>query len=88
VDGDDYTYWLLGFLNLSDPAIHGWLRGDFNYDGVVDGDDYTHWLNAFLQNGPPLTGGGPAPVPEPSTFVLLGTCVLALPACGWRRRSR
>jgi probable HAF family extracellular repeat protein len=88
VDGDDYTYWLLGLLNLTDPAIQGWMRGDFNYDGRVDGDDYTQWLNTFLLNGPPLAGSGPAPVPEPSTFVLLSTCALALLACGWRRGRR
>jgi hypothetical protein len=72
VDGDDYTYWLGGFLGLTDPAAQGWLRGDFNYDGRVDGDDYTQWLNAFLLAGPPLCrAAGPAPVPEPATMHLL-----------------
>jgi hypothetical protein len=85
VDGDDYTYWLNGFLGLTDPSVHGWLRGDFDYNGVVDGDDYTQWLNTFLLNGPPLTGAGPAPVPEPGTWVLLGIAALSLVAYSWRR---
>jgi len=79
IDGDDYGYWLLDFLNLSDPAIDGWLRGDFNYDGRVDGDDYTQWLNTFLLNGPRLGGAdGPAPVPEPATAALFAAAAFGL----------
>jgi hypothetical protein len=58
-------------LGLTDPSVPGWLRGDFNYDGVVDGDDYTQWLNGFLLAGPPLARRAPAPVPEPGTLILL-----------------
>jgi hypothetical protein len=87
VDGDDYTYWLNGFLGTTHPSVQGWLRGDFDYDGRVDGDDYTQWLNAFLLAGPPLSGGGPAPVPEPSTLALLSIAAAALLAYAWRRRS-
>jgi hypothetical protein len=86
VDGDDYTYWLNGFLGLTPPAVQGWLRGDFNYVGVVDGDDYTQWLNSFLFAGPPLAGGGPSPVPEPSTLALFSIVAAGLLAYAWRRR--
>jgi len=88
VNGDDYTYWLLGLLNLSDPAIHGWLRGDFNYDGRVDGDDYTQWLNTLLLAGPPLAGAGPAPVPEPATLALFGIAAAAVLALDRQKRRR
>ncbi len=88
VDGDDYTYWLNGFLNTTDPAIQGWLRGDFDYNGVIDGDDYTQWLNSFLSAGPPLTGSGPSPVPEPATLTLLGMAAISLVVRAWRRTDQ
>jgi hypothetical protein len=81
VDGDDYTYWLIGFLTLRGHS-NKWLWGDFNYDGVVDGDDYTQWLNTFLFAGPPL-GSGAEPIPEPGTAVLL-----AVGAMLWLHRTR
>jgi autotransporter-associated beta strand protein len=50
----------------------GWANGDFNYDGVVTGADYGLIDTAFgLQGAPLATGGGPASVPEPTSFALL-----------------
>lgn len=31
-----YSYWLNGFLNTSPASVQGWLRGDFDYNGVID----------------------------------------------------
>jgi hypothetical protein len=37
---DDYAYVDAGFFELVDPAVYGWLAGDFDHDGDVDTEDY------------------------------------------------
>lgn len=85
-DADDYSYWLNGFLGLTDASVRGWLRGDFNYDGRVDAEDYTLWLDSFLFNGVPLGGISPTPVPEPATALLFAPAAFGLML--YARRAR
>ena len=73
VDGLDYVIWSNSYL----AADVGWAGADFNGDGIADGLDYIIWSNHFGDVRPA------APVPEPSSALLLALCVLGL-----RRRRR
>ena len=90
-----YTYYgdanLDGEVNSDDQSLldgnfgspGNWFLGDFNYDGMVDSDDQSLLDGNFGFTG--LSGtGGAAPVPEPSTIVMMSA--LALAAFVWLRR--
>ena len=97
VDSSDYSRIDSGFLT----GGTGWQNGDFNYDGVVNGSDYTLIDNAFnlqsaaltaevsgpsVQIAAQIASTGPAsPVPEPTTFGMLGVGAIGLLA---RRKRR
>jgi hypothetical protein len=83
VTGDDYTI-IDSNLNTTPPVGLEWLSGDANLDGIVTGDDYTTIdSNLGLGVGNPLSGSSLSAVPEPGSFIALGTGLLLL---GGRRR--
>jgi hypothetical protein len=76
VDGADLLFWQRGFGIAPDARK---LQGDADGDGDVDGRDFLAWQRGY-QTG---SGGlGALAVPEPGTFVTVGTILLC---CGWRR---
>lgn len=72
VTGADYTIWAANFNKNGD-----WLAGDFNGDGKVTGADYTIWAANFGSAAAALPNI--APIPEPSTAVLLAIAVAIAP---------
>jgi hypothetical protein len=54
--------------------------GDANHDGTVDGADFLTWQRQYGMSFSPFT----AAVPEPSTSLLVATCLASV----WRRRAR
>jgi hypothetical protein len=76
VDQADYDRWQKG----EQQNLAGWVNGDFNYDGFVD--DYD--LQLLQYENPNLPN--PPPVPEPSTFALLGIGLIA--SLGYARLRR
>ena len=79
VDESDLSTWQSNFGSLSGGA---WGMGDFNFDGIVNGLDYLVWQTDYTGPDPTDPGGGGqriALVPEPSSLLLLSSClVLAL----------
>jgi autotransporter-associated beta strand protein len=79
VDAADYTLW----RNLSGQGGAA-LAADANNDGSVNGIDFGVWKAHF---GEKLNGGGAlAPVPEPSSAVLMMFALLASTGA-WRQRA-
>ena len=81
VDVNDLTIVLAHFGQSSGMT---WYTGDFNGDGEVDINDLTIVLANFGKTSG--TGGGIAPVPEPSIITLLLAGPACLPAFARRRR--
>jgi hypothetical protein len=93
-----YTYYgdtnLDGRVNLSDFGIlkanYGhtsggeWYNGDFNYDNRVNLGDFGKLKSSY---GSAVINSGAASVPEPSTIVLLISCLVGVPL-GMRRSLR
>ena len=54
-----------------------WKDGDFNSDGLVGLADLTALADNYGRTDPHWQGGGPAPIPEPVTSLLLaiGACL-------------
>jgi hypothetical protein len=80
VDAADYIAWRRDF----GKAVRRYSGADANGSGVVDDGDYNLWRNRFgsvMASG--AASGAAAPVPEPSSAVLL--LVLAAPLVFWRR---
>lgn len=74
VDGVDYTSWADNYDVGGGPPIKTWREGDWSGDGRVDGADYILWADHFA----PSNLFSVSPVPEPSTFALVGLGALAL----------
>ncbi|MHB1036784.1 MAG: PA14 domain-containing protein [Pirellulales bacterium] len=60
-----------------------WADGDFDGNGTVDIFDVAKMQVNYGYG----VGGSPSPVPEPSTLLLAGLGLIALVACGRRRRK-
>jgi hypothetical protein len=82
IDAADYTVWRNN-LGGDPAALEAGSRDPLNISPTINGDDYTFWKDNY---GGGLGSGGLAGsvVPEPSTFVMILTAVLAL---GGIRRS-
>ena len=78
VDVNDLTIVL---TNFGQTTNMNWSTGDFNGDGRVDVNDLTIVLAHFGQS---VGSGGVAPVPEPSTVVIVAAGLLGLLACAWK----
>jgi len=72
IDATDYISWSAGFGSAA-LASHG--QGDAVADGDVDGGDFIDWQMQF--RGLPSALEYAFAVPEPATFPLLITCLLA-----------
>ncbi len=77
VDVGDFNVW----NNNKFTSTAAWCRGDYNADGSVDVPDFNLW------NGNKFTSSGPAAVPEPSCWALLGLG-LSILACRRGRHRR
>jgi hypothetical protein len=87
---EDDDAWTSGYYwQLSEPTktdFH-YIQGDFNYDGLVTTEDEDLWTASYYSQlsdpsiyyGDPfaavISGGNIKAVPEPSTVILLLTCV-------------
>jgi len=88
----DYGDNLLTFnLTVPSDAVLGntWMRARFTFDGDLaptdagmGGQPYTGEVEDYAVT----VGGGVAPIPEPSTFLLLGTGLLGLAGYGRAKR--
>jgi hypothetical protein len=77
VDVSDFNRWNLSKFS----SVAAWSQGDFDANGVVDVSDFGIWnANKFTSA---LDSPVPAPVPEPSTYVL--TLMSFLFACRFAR---
>jgi hypothetical protein len=82
VDAVDYTVWRNNLGAGDESSIND------NGDGLngVDANDYTLWKSQYGEGTPPGAGaGGIAPVPEPTSVVLLLAGVVGALACGRRK---
>ena len=69
------------FFHLSSVDFQGFVLDSisFRLDQLSLGSDF-HIRGLIIVEGPP--------VPEPTTLILLGTGLLIVMGCGWRRRSQ
>jgi len=74
VDGDDLTQW------QGDYGVNG--DSDANGDGMSDGLDFLTWQQQVASGG---SNASAAPIPEPSSLVILGIGVVS---AGLRRQNR
>ena len=90
--------------NYRKQVTGGWLQADFNNDGVVDVEDLAllaaNYRHSFASDVVPaydgldaaaielLSRAGVTVTPEPDTFVLLGTGLLAVLVCIWWKQMR
>jgi len=76
LDGSDYSWidaaWEGGYAG--GPAHY--CLGDFNHDGILDGSDYS-WIDAVWGIVYPSAAAAGAPVPEPSTIIMLAMVALS-----------
>jgi hypothetical protein len=82
VDAVDYTVWRNNLGAGDESSIND------NGDGMngVDANDYTLWKSQYGEGVPPGSGaGGLAPVPEPTSVLLLLAGVVGALACGRRK---
>ena len=75
VEGADLPLWQAGFGRASGAGIGD---GDADFDGDADGNDFLIWQRN-LGAGAPAT----AAVPEPSSLLLLTTCLLGILSGGY-----
>jgi cyclophilin family peptidyl-prolyl cis-trans isomerase len=80
VSTSDYVLWSKN-RNLT---VSPYTRGDGDGDGVVDDDDYTMWRRNFGNTRGGTGGGSTAPVPEPTSGLLILSAVLVF--SGYRPR--
>jgi hypothetical protein len=80
---DDYAAMDAAFFGTI-PNL-GWATGDINYDGAINFDDYAVVDQAFFFQAAPLSHAHVAPIPEPSTCLLLAISALVLLAVHCRR---
>ena len=76
----------LGVLLNNFNQVGGWSSGDFDDSQVVDFVDLGTLLNNFNQTVPTLSAA--APVPEPSTLVLVACGLLTCLGMNVRRRKQ
>ena len=69
VDGNDFLAWQANF-GLTEGATQA--QGDADGNGTVDGNDFLVWQANFGAGA----GGGSAAVPEPTSAVVAGLCLL------------
>lgn len=79
VDGADFVAWQTNFPKATGATL---AQGDADADGDVDGADFVVWQTNF----PFTPGGGAAPVPEPSTLLMVFGAALAFAAKRVARR--
>jgi hypothetical protein len=85
VTGSDFLNWS-GSLPVTDGSAD-WYQGDADYDGNITIADFIAWGGNFPASGLSGRGGGPVPVPEPSTLVLAALGLAGLATVSRRRRS-
>jgi autotransporter-associated beta strand protein len=73
VDSSDLAVWSANY-GLSEGAAH--IQGDANGDSMVDGSDYQIWQSQLSR--PPASATVSAPVPEPSTVLMVVVAGLGL----------